>query len=214
VKSGIRGANQSDHGSFGATTVSNVQILGRTYSARGVCVELGAVDGASVIGARFYHCGTSGLVISEGNNPAHGIPANIRVLGCQFIENNQSAVVPLLNPGLFISGFVQNLLISGNVFSDGQATPTQLYPITANGSITPTNVIITGNRLSAYGNGVSVQTLAGASFVASYAFANTDYKPSTAMPAGLTATKTIKGSDGANCTLAITAGIITATTCP
>jgi hypothetical protein len=205
---------ESDWGSFGATTVRNVQIVGGTYSAGSVCVELGAVDGASVIGARFYRCGDIGLHISSGNRPVNETPANIRVLGCEFVENNQSATLAGIHPGLYITASVQNLLIAGNTFSDNQATPTQLYPITADGAIKATNVIISGNRLTSYGSGVSVQTLDGASFVSSYAFANTDYKASAAMPTGLSATRTIKGSDGANCTLTITSGIITASTCP
>jgi hypothetical protein len=142
------------------------------------------------------------------------IPANIRVLGCEFVENNQNANFFALHPGLYITASVQNLLISGNTFSDNQAAPTQYYPITAGGSITPTNVVISGNRLSSYGTGVSVQTTGGAAFVSSYAFANTDYKPSNSIPSGLSATKTIKGSDGNNCTLTITSGFITASTCP
>jgi hypothetical protein len=214
VTSGIHGANQSDNGSFGATTVRNVQILGGTYSATSVGIELGAVDGASVIGTRFYRCGDIGLHISTGNLPVNETPANIRVLGCEFVENNQNANFFAIHPALYIAASVQNLLIAGNTFSDNQATPTQQYPITASGAITPTNVVISGNRLSSYGSGVSVQTVGGASFASSYAFANTDYKPSTAIPSGLSATKTIKGSDGNNCTLTITAGIVTATTCP
>ena len=214
VTNGITGANQSDNGSFGATTVRNVQVLGGTYSATSVCIRLGAVDGASVIGTRFYQCGDVGLHISAGNPPVDATPANIRVLGCEFVENNQNANFFVLHPALYISASVENLLIAGNTFSDNQATPTQYFPITASGSITPTNVVISSNRLSSYGNGVSVQTTGGAAFVSSYAFANTDYKASNAIPSGLSVTKTIKGSDGNNCTLTITSGFITASTCP
>jgi hypothetical protein len=214
VTSGIHGANQSDNGSFGATTVHNVQILGGAYSGTGDCVQLGAVDGASVIGARFYHCAGIGLYINSGNLPVPQTPANIRILGCEFVENNQSATLFGIHPGLLISASVNNLLIAGNTFSDEQATPTQQYPITADGAITAANVIISGNRLTPYGNAPSVAALDGATFASSYAFANTDYKASTAIPSGLSATKTIKGSDGNNCTLTITSGIVTATTCP
>lgn len=214
VTSGIHGANQSDNGSFGATTVRNVQILGGAYSGTGDCVQLGAVDGASVIGVRFYHCGGIGMYINSGNSPVNYAPANIRILGCEFVENNQSATLFGIHPGLLISASVQNLLIAGNTFSDEQATPTQQYPITADGAITATNVIISGNRLTPYGSAPSVAALDGATFASSYAFANSDYKASAAIPSGLSATKTIKGSDGNNCTLTITSGIITATTCP
>ena len=148
------------------------------------------------------------------NGQPLGNPSNIVVSGSQFIENNQSAVVPLLNPGLFINASAQNVLISGNVFADDQVTPTQLYPITVNGTNVATNVVITGNRLSAYGAGVSVQTVGGARLANSLAFANTDYKASAAIGAGISAVKTIKGSDGANCALTLTNGVVTATTCP
>ena len=218
VNTGIRGANVSDHGTFGLSNVRNVKVIGGTYSAKGVGVFLGAVNGASVIGARFYRCGTAGLVIDAGrdfsNGQPLGNPSNIVVSGSQFIENNQSAVVPLLNPGLFINASAQNVLISGNVFADDQVTPTQLYPITVNGTNVATNVVITGNRLSAYGAGVSVQTVGGARLANSLAFANTDYKASAAIGAGISAVKTIKGSDGANCALTLTNGVVTATTCP
>lgn len=213
VTNGISGANQSDHGSFGATTVRNIQITGGTYSATEVCVELGAVDGASVIGAHFYHCGAIGLHISPGNSPVNETPANIRVLGCEFIGNHQ-ANLPGLHPGLGITASLNNLLVTGNTFSDDQATPTQLYPIQADGPITLTNVIINANRLTPYGTGVSVLASGGASFLSSLAFDNTDYKGSAAIPSGLSAIKNIKGADGTNCTLTVTSGIITATTCP
>jgi hypothetical protein len=213
VVNGISGANQSDHGSFGATTVRNVQIAGGSYTASRVCVQLGAVDGASVIGARLYHCGAMGLQINSGNSPVNETPANIRVLGCEFIGNHQLNLAGL-HPGIGITASANSILVSGNTFSDDQTTPTQLNPIQADGPITLTNVIITGNRLTAYGAGVSVLASGGASFVSSLAFGNTDYKPSAAIPSGISAVKTRKGGDGSNCTLTISSGVITATTCP
>jgi hypothetical protein len=71
-------------------------------------------------------------------------------LGCEFIGNHQLNL-PGLHPGLGVTASVNNLLVSGNAFSDDQETPTQLYPIQADGPITLTNVMIHGNRLTAYG---------------------------------------------------------------
>ena len=61
-----------------------------------------------------------------------------------------------------------NVVIADNVFSDDQTVPTQLYPITINGPVTPSNVMITGNGLTSYGSGVSIRLIGGASLAASY----------------------------------------------
>jgi hypothetical protein len=63
---GIKGANESDHGLFGQTTADNITVENNSFSGLRIALQLGGVNGATVMGNTFSQNGTA-ILINNAN---------------------------------------------------------------------------------------------------------------------------------------------------
>lgn len=165
--SGLKGANQSDHGAFGFTVVRNLTVSHCTFTnCTGVPCQIGAVEGAIIEGCVFDSNVQMGCVINNGNTPVSYMPFNIVFKGCTFRNNNTAGGAVLSSPGVEFAGVggSQFALFSGCNFIDDSGNNYQAYPVVFNGAFTWSNVIFQGCNLNAYAGAYSVGQVGGATF--------------------------------------------------
>lgn len=178
----VKGANISDHGTFGLTQAQNLVIanpvlVGGPNSQQESAIQLGAVNGALVQNPQisFYQ---TGIAVDNGNGSSLGASTNWAIMGGIIRDNNASKNYNLLHPGILIagSGGRQYGVIQSVQIYDDQSAPTQTYPIVFDGAASFDNISITGNRLSASNGATSVATGDGARLGASTKiWCNTNY---------------------------------------
>jgi hypothetical protein len=156
----IIGANTSDNGNFGLTHaeglfITNPRIVGGANSTNATGIQLGSVNNITITNPVISGMQT-GVSFNKGNNSNTDAATNWTITNPQIFNNNASANVHLLHPGIFFSsigGSLYGKIIGGNLY-DNQGTPNQRYPIVFDGAFTWDNIEIFGNRLSAdTGNG-------------------------------------------------------------
>ncbi len=155
---GVKGSNQSDNGAFNATTTNDLLFDDNTFYGNSTALQLGAVKGARVVNNHFEE-NIIGILIDDGNTPVTASSTSLIIEGNTFKNNNSTDDVHTLHPGILFQSTAGNVHvnISNNEFFDDQATQTQRYPITFEGSFTWDYVTISNNRLSAGSGGTSVR---------------------------------------------------------
>jgi hypothetical protein len=131
---GIKGANISDHGLFGQSSVANYVISGNTFEGLRIALQLGALHGAHVSNNRFV---SNDMAIEvDGGNPfkvhLDTPDSALTVNANQFTQNGSS----MLFKG---TGALQAVSITGNDFGSSSS------PITLDGPYTWAGLSITGN---------------------------------------------------------------------
>ena len=171
---GIIGSNVSDNGAFGLTQAQGLSIISPTLigganSTNSTGILLGAVNGASIV-SPIIEGYQIGINIGKGNTPANAAATNWTITNPQIRNNNASANVHLLHPGIFFSGIggsIHGKIIGGSIYDD-QGTQTQRYPIVFSGAFTWDYLEITNVRLSAdAGNGGTSIALANSAALGS-----------------------------------------------
>jgi len=158
---GIQGANESDHGLFGDLWAYGLYIDTCRFIENTWALEIGSVRGGTVTNCQFEKNFSNAIVFSYGNrlvDPVIQQSVNILVQGCNFINNNQSGLAPLLHPAILFNegGGTFYVTIVGCNFFDTQNVATQLNPIVFYGDFTWSGIRLFGCRLGAYGGGNSI----------------------------------------------------------
>lgn len=166
--SGLRGANLSDHGNFGATHAYNISVSDCTFrSNSGAPCQLGAVNGGIVSGCVFDTNDEFGLLIDDGEiiSPYNAQCYNLTVSDCLFFNNNESNIISQNAPGIRFASIGGNIgvAISGCQFWDTRGTPKQLYPITFTDAFVWDDVVVSNCTLNAYSGAISIGLAGGAS---------------------------------------------------
>ena len=133
---GINGANQSDHGRFGAETVQSLRLENCLFDGCYVGYQVGAVNGFSDTGSTIQNSRAMGVAIAYGNAPVHKLSRTMRFANMLFRNNNQERVYNLIHPGLYVAVLQDaslDLEITGSTFVDDQASPSQTHAITFDG---------------------------------------------------------------------------------
>ena len=131
---GIKGANVSDHGVFGQSSVANYVFSGNTFEDLRIALQLGALDGARVSGNHFTS-NHMAIEVDGGNSfkvHLHTPDSAMTINANQFAENVSS----IYFKG---TGALQGVSITGNDFGSSAS------PITFYGPYTWTGLSITGN---------------------------------------------------------------------
>ena len=171
VGGAINGANQSDHGAFGYTSVVGLR-TDHCYVQGGLSgFAVGAVLGYTDTGSVIEQCWTSGINVHSGSTPVNTPSKNLSFIGTTIRNCNLNNAVSVLHPALFVSsipatvGTTYNIRLTSCSFYDTQATPTQLYPIVFDGGAAASTVYpvsgvtITGSQLIPYGGVTQILTL-------------------------------------------------------
>lgn len=158
----IQGANQSDHGAFGYTSVVGFR-TDHCYVQGGLIgIQIGAVRGYTDTGSVIEQAWNAGVVINAGNSPVNTPSRDISFNGTTVRNCNQANTSALIHPGLLIngipatSGSTYNLRLNGVSIYDTQGTPTQQYPVTFDGANAPSTsypvsgITATGSQLQYY----------------------------------------------------------------
>ena len=158
---GIQGANESDHGLFGDLWAYGLYIDTCRFIENTWALEIGSVRGGTVTNCQFEKNFSNALVFSYGNrlvDPVIQQSVNILVQGCNFMNNNQSGIAPLLHPAILFNegGGSFYVTIVGCNFFDTQNVPTQLNPIVFYGDFTWSGIRLFGCRLGTYNGGSSI----------------------------------------------------------
>lgn len=165
---GVKGANQSDNGAFGAVATQNLIINNCIFEdCTGVACGIGAVWDGVISNCLFLNNLQQALVINSGNVPVNANPKNISFCGCTFRNNGISfgGVVTGYAAAMFITS-AQNcsfyLIVTNCLFDDTQATPTQVYPIVFDGAYNYYYINISNCNLSSYTGATSLAVINGA----------------------------------------------------
>jgi hypothetical protein len=152
---GIQGSNVSDNGAFGLTqaqglVITNPHIIGGSNSTTSTGIQLGAVNNATIINpiVEKYQIG---IIVNAGNNGINTAATNWAIINPQIRNNNASNNSPSLHPGILFSNIGGSLfgkILGGSIYDD-QGSPTQVYPISFDGSFTWDYLDIKNVRLSA-----------------------------------------------------------------
>lgn len=165
---GLRGANLSDNGNFGATHAYNISVFDCTFKSNsGAPCQLGAVNGGIVSGCVFDTNDEYGLLIDDGAiiSPDNAQCYNVIVSNCLFYNNNESNISSANAPAILFTSIGGNIgaTISGCQFWDTRGTPRQLYPITFNNAFVWDDIVISNCTLNAYSGATSIGLAGGAS---------------------------------------------------
>jgi len=166
--SGLRGANLSDHGNFGATHAYNISVSDCTFKSNsGTPCQLGAVNGGIVSGCVFDTNNEFGLLVDDGAiiEPYNAQCYNLTISDCLFFNNNESNITSQTAPGVRFAAIGGSIgaTISGCQFWDTRGTPRQLYPITFTDAFVWDDVVISNCTLNAYSGAISIALSGGAS---------------------------------------------------
>lgn len=191
---GIAGAQTSDNGNFGLTHAEGLHILnpkmvGGANSLTSTGIQLGSVNNVTVLNPQIsgYQIG---IAIDKGNNANVDPATNWEIINPKIFDNNSSANVHLLHPGILIrsiGGALYGKITFGEIY--GKETTNQRYPIVFDGAFTWDNIEIVGVRLSANtgGGGTSIALGDGAALGSKVVIRdNTDYSGSTPPQASFT----------------------------
>jgi Pectate lyase superfamily protein len=180
----IKGAWESDNGVFLETYVYGHRFETNIFLQNGTGLELGGVFSAIVTGNRFEE--NDNALTVQINNVFVASPVmstSIIIANNLFRNNNPDHNTPLLSPAILFTyaaggNWDMFAIITGNLFSDGQAPHTQDYPIAFAGATTWFNIEIYGNRLSSYNAAPSIGYSGGSAAGASLNIHNNlDYTP-------------------------------------
>ena len=166
--SGLRGANLSDHGNFGATHAYNISVCDCTFKSNsGTPCQLGAVNGGIVSGCVFDTNDEFGLLVNDGAiiSPYNAQCYNLAISDCLFFNNNESNITAQNASGVRFAAIGGNIgaTISGCQFWDTRGAPQQLYPITFTDAFVWDDVVISNCTLNAYSGAISIGLSGGAS---------------------------------------------------
>jgi hypothetical protein len=157
---GIRGANTSDHGTFGYETVKDLVLDHCTFTRCQSGYEVGGVTGFRDTGSVVEFSKSLGAEITVANyGKASYPPHDILIRDSIFRNNNQGGSFPLLHPGLFVTrkvaGYDLDMRLVNCQFYDDQPRHTQIAAITLDGGDGPPRtfrgVTVQNGRLESYG---------------------------------------------------------------
>lgn len=157
---GIRGANTSDHGTFGYETVKGLVLDHCTFTRCQSGYEVGGVTGFRDTGSVVELSKSLGAEITIANyGKASYPPRDILIQDSIFRNNNQGGNLPLLHPGLFVArkvaGYDLDMRLVGCQFYDDQPRHTQIAAVTVDGGGGAPKVFhgitVQSSRLDAYG---------------------------------------------------------------
>jgi hypothetical protein len=148
---GIRGANESDNGSFNSATCNSLSVNHCTFESigDGEALRVGNVDGYDVIGCEFRSCRAVCIIDSHGSLntvPAAGAVKG-RIVGNLFDNNNSLGIAQDSNPPILFAPGVNTpgmTTIVGNTFTS--STGTQQRNICFAGANTFSQYTITANQ--------------------------------------------------------------------
>ena len=182
---GLFTGSVSDNGLFSSTYVNRVKTIGCRFTGGYGGMLLAAVNDFCDMGSTLDTNWTSGVVLETSGGGA--LSQNVRFVGTEFRNNNQSAVASNINAGVqFNTPGAQDFKAIGCVFTDDQASPTQLYPISFQGTGTAgtsifTDVTVDGCTLTPYSGALSIGYVRAASLGARCKITNSPpYNPQAA----------------------------------
>ena len=132
---GIKGANVSDHGVFGQSSVANYVFSGNTFQDLRIALQLGALDSASVSGNQFV--GNAVAMEINGGNPfkVHlDTPDRAMTVQANQFTNNATSIT------FKGTGALQGVSITGNDFGSSASPPIVFF-----GRQTWTGLSVTNN---------------------------------------------------------------------
>lgn len=168
---GIRGANTSDHGTFGYETVKGVVLDHCTFTRCQSGYEVGGVTGFRDTGSTIELSKSFGAEITIANYPKGSYPPrDILIQNSIFRNNNQGGGFPLLHPGLFVSrkvaGVDLDMRLVGCQIYDDQPRHTQVAAVAIDGGGGPPKtfrgITVQNCRLDSYGPNAQGVTLLNA----------------------------------------------------
>jgi hypothetical protein len=164
--SGLKGANQSDNGAFGASVTFNLVVHASRFIGNTTGLQLGAVRNATVSDCLFQNTSAQACFIDNGNAPIAATPANINILGCAFIDNNSSSVPGPAGAALFGQDISADLFltVTNCTFQDTRGTPKQNIAIGFDNASNINQLVVSNSRLSAYNAAQSLSIVGGGAF--------------------------------------------------
>ncbi len=187
VIGGVIGANQSDNGAFGYTTVRGLNLTNSYFTGCTTPWELGATTGALVEGCTSELNLQAGCTIFNAHTPAAGPSIDFIIDDCHFIDNNVSNIGSTNAPAILftsVGGSLQGQ-IKNCVALDTRGTPRQLFAIVFSGAFTWSDIQISGCALNGYSGGTSVFLANSAVLGANVSLDGTCQGITTTLAAGL-----------------------------